>query len=72
MSAREDRRTLTGWSGEGKPINDHIGDTMTESRGSIDPERTALLVMDYQPVVLGSLSDAEELLSRVAEAIASS
>jgi nicotinamidase-related amidase len=43
---------------------------MTESRRSIDPERTALLVMDYQPVVLGSLSDAEELLSRVAEAIA--
>ena len=26
--------------------------------------------MDYQPVVLGSLGDAEELLSRVAEAIA--
>jgi nicotinamidase-related amidase len=41
-----------------------------ESRRSIDPERTALLVMDYQPVVLGSLSDAEELLSRAAEAIA--
>ncbi|HUE25391.1 MAG TPA: cysteine hydrolase [Solirubrobacteraceae bacterium] len=43
---------------------------MTESRQGIDPERTALLVMDYQPVVLGSLSDADELLSRVAEAIA--
>ena len=43
---------------------------MPESPTSIDPERTALLVMDYQPVVLGSLSDAEELLSRVAEAIA--
>lgn len=43
---------------------------MTESRRSIDPERTALLVVDYQPVVFGSLSDAEELLSRVAEAIA--
>ena len=28
---------------------------MTESPTSIDPERTALLVMDYQPVVLGSL-----------------
>jgi hypothetical protein len=26
--------------------------------------------MDYQPVVLGSLSDAEALLSRIAEAIA--
>jgi nicotinamidase-related amidase len=43
---------------------------MTESRRSVDPEQTALLVMDYQPAVLGSLSDAEELLSRVAEAIA--
>jgi nicotinamidase-related amidase len=43
---------------------------MTESPTSIDPERTALLVMDYQPVVLGSLGDAAELLSRVAEAIA--
>jgi nicotinamidase-related amidase len=42
---------------------------MTESRRRIDPERSALLVMDYQPVVLGSLSDADELLSRVAEAI---
>jgi nicotinamidase-related amidase len=43
---------------------------MTASAPRIDPELTALLVMDYQPVVLGSLSDAEELLSRVAEAIA--
>jgi nicotinamidase-related amidase len=42
---------------------------MPESRRGIDAERTALLVMDYQPVVLGSLIDAEELLSRVAEAI---
>jgi nicotinamidase-related amidase len=43
---------------------------MTESPPRIDPKRAALLVMDYQPVVLGSLGDAEELLSRVAEAIA--
>jgi nicotinamidase-related amidase len=43
---------------------------VTESERSIDPERTALLVMDLQPVVLGSLGDADELLSRVAEAIA--
>jgi nicotinamidase-related amidase len=43
---------------------------MTEPRHGIDSERTALLVMDYQPVVLGSLGDADELLSRVAEAIA--
>ena len=43
---------------------------MPESPTSIDPERSALMVMDYQPAVLGSLSDAEELLSRVAQAIA--
>jgi nicotinamidase-related amidase len=43
---------------------------MTESPSRIDPEHAALLVMDYQPVVLGSLSDAEALLSRIAEAIA--
>ena len=53
-----------------EPINDHIGDAMTESPSRIDPERAALLVMDYQPVVLGSLSDAEALLARIAEAIA--
>jgi nicotinamidase-related amidase len=43
---------------------------MTDTLPTIDPRHTALLVMDYQPVVLGSLSDAEELLSRVAETIA--
>jgi nicotinamidase-related amidase len=43
---------------------------MTESVPHIDPEHAALLVMDYQPVVLGSLSDADDLLSRVTEAIA--
>jgi nicotinamidase-related amidase len=43
---------------------------MTDSPRSVDAEHTALLVMDYQPVVLGSLSDADELLSRVAGAIA--
>jgi nicotinamidase-related amidase len=42
---------------------------MTEALPAIDPKHTALLVMDYQPAVLGSLSDAEALLSRVAEAI---
>jgi nicotinamidase-related amidase len=36
----------------------------------IDPKRSALLVMDYQPAILGRLSDAGELPSRMAKAIA--
>jgi nicotinamidase-related amidase len=43
---------------------------MTESLPLIDPDRTALLVMDYQPAVLNSLGDADALLARVADAIA--
>jgi nicotinamidase-related amidase len=37
---------------------------------TIDPAHTALLVMDYQPAVLGSLSEAEDLLARAGDAIA--
>jgi nicotinamidase-related amidase len=37
---------------------------------TIDPRRTALLVMDYQPTVVGNVSDADALLSRVSDAIA--
>ncbi|HUC27083.1 MAG TPA: MFS transporter [Streptosporangiaceae bacterium] len=36
----------------------------------IDPGRTALLVMDYQPGVLSRIADADELLARAAQAIA--
>lgn len=36
----------------------------------IDPQRTALLVMDYQLSALGSLPDVEPLLARVRHAIA--
>jgi len=43
---------------------------MTDSLPTINPQQSALLVMDYQPAVLGSLSDAEGLLSRMAHAIA--
>jgi nicotinamidase-related amidase len=43
---------------------------MTASTPSIDATRTALLVMDCQPAVLRSLDDPDELLARVAEAIA--
>jgi nicotinamidase-related amidase len=43
---------------------------VTDVIPAIDPQRSALLVMDYQPAVLASLSEAEALLVRLAEAIA--
>src|ERR1035438_7874289 len=43
---------------------------MTGTVPAIDPRRTALLVMDFQAGILGRLSGAEALLSRVADAIA--
>lgn len=42
---------------------------MTNQVPTIDPKQTALLVMDYQLSILGSLSEAEALLARVAQAI---
>jgi nicotinamidase-related amidase len=36
---------------------------------TVDPARTALLVMDLQPAVLGMLAEADDLLSRVNAAI---
>jgi nicotinamidase-related amidase len=36
----------------------------------VDPRRTVLLVMDYQPGIIGRLPDPEPLLARVNEAIA--
>jgi nicotinamidase-related amidase len=35
----------------------------------IDPAATALLVMDYQPLVIGMLGESEALLTRVAETL---
>jgi nicotinamidase-related amidase len=35
----------------------------------IDPAATALLVMDYQPLVIGMLGEAEALLARVAQTL---
>ena len=43
---------------------------LTDTFPPIDPKHTALLVMDYQPAILGSLTDTEALLARVAAAIA--
>jgi MFS family permease len=43
---------------------------MTNLLPTIDPRRTALLVMDYQPAILGAIDEPEDLLSRVADAIA--
>jgi nicotinamidase-related amidase len=42
---------------------------MNETYPSIDPKTTVLLVMDYQPFILGMLGDSEPLLARVGEAI---
>jgi nicotinamidase-related amidase len=42
---------------------------MTGTLPTIDPRHTALLVMDYQPGIVGSLPEPEALLSRGAEAI---
>jgi nicotinamidase-related amidase len=36
----------------------------------VDPSRTALLVMDYQPFILGNYPNAADLIERTAEAIA--
>ena len=43
---------------------------MPDTPATIDPRHTALLVMDFQPAALGSLPDADALLSRVEDAIA--
>jgi nicotinamidase-related amidase len=43
---------------------------MTDPSPAIDPQRTALLVMDYQNGILDRLPDAKALLDRAAGAIA--
>jgi nicotinamidase-related amidase len=43
---------------------------MTPTLPTLDPRRTALLVMDYQAGILGRLPGAEDLLARAADAIA--
>jgi hypothetical protein len=43
---------------------------MTDSLPAIDPRHTALLVMDFQAMALGAISETEALLARVADAIA--
>ncbi|MEX2981157.1 cysteine hydrolase family protein [Streptomyces sp. C36] len=43
---------------------------MTDAKPTLDPRRTALLVMDYQPSILGSLAAAApDLLDKAATAI---
>jgi nicotinamidase-related amidase len=43
---------------------------MTDSVPPIDPRHAVLLVMDYQPGIIGRMPDPEPLLARVNEAIA--
>jgi nicotinamidase-related amidase len=42
---------------------------MTDAAPTIDPQRTALLVMDYQQAIVGMIEDSEALVARAAEAI---
>jgi nicotinamidase-related amidase len=42
---------------------------MTDTLPTIDPRHTALLLMDYQPGILASFENAEDLLSRAVDAI---
>jgi hypothetical protein len=42
---------------------------MSPQNPAIDPRRTALLIMDYQPAVLGSLDDHDHLLTLASGAI---
>jgi hypothetical protein len=44
--------------------------SLTATSPAIDPQQSALLVMDYQPAVLGHLTEAEAFLTRLADAIA--
>lgn len=42
---------------------------MTNTPATIDPARTALLVMDYQQAIVGMIEDSDALVARAAEAI---
>lgn len=42
---------------------------MTHTAATIDPARTALLVMDYQQAIVGMIEDSDALVARAAEAI---
>jgi nicotinamidase-related amidase len=42
---------------------------MNETIPAIDPAHSALLVMDYQAAIVGSIPESDELLARVAAAI---
>jgi nicotinamidase-related amidase len=43
---------------------------MTDDTPTIDPTHTALLVMDYQPAILGRVPDSDALLARMRDTIA--
>jgi nicotinamidase-related amidase len=44
--------------------------TSSSTPAPVDPSRTALLVMDYQPFILGNYPNAAELIERTADALA--
>jgi nicotinamidase-related amidase len=42
---------------------------MTDAAPTIDPQRTALLVMDYQQAIVGMIDESDALVTRAVEAI---
>jgi nicotinamidase-related amidase len=42
---------------------------MTDAAPTIDPQHTALLVMDYQQAIVGMIEDSDALVARAAQAI---
>ncbi|MCU1494490.1 MAG: hypothetical protein JWO62_2254 [Acidimicrobiaceae bacterium] len=70
LPARPDPKPGPGPRNRSADVSRQQGAPMTDTTPAIDPQHSALLVMDYQPAVLASLSEAEALLERLADAIA--
>jgi len=58
-----------GLSSATPPSPDTKGSPVPAQSPAIDPRRAALVIMDYQPAVLGGLDDHDQLLTRAAGAI---
>ncbi|MEV6036817.1 hypothetical protein AB0L65_37090 [Nonomuraea sp. NPDC052116] len=65
-------RRLTGPALSTTKFDNLEGDmaAMTTAVAPLDPERTALLLMDFQPAIISALPDHEELLGRARTALA--
>ena len=54
----------------GRALDPLAKGTMNDTQPTIDPSTRALLVMDYQPAIVGRVKDGDALLARGAEALA--